>query len=99
MPNQKSMDESRAFNTALDKVLRLSGLVNRELYLRFRDAYTYQAASTVHWVEAELEILLCRIDQGLPVSLFSPTANEQDLVETRAAFEQWVEANFPGIRD
>jgi len=75
--------------------LRSNGVVDRELYLRLREAYTFQAASTVDWVEVKLGVLLDRVDQGVSVSLFSPVSNDQVVVETRSAFEQWAEAVFP----
>lgn len=96
MPNQHSMDEARAFNAALDRSLRSNGTVDRELYLRLRDAYTFQAASSVGWVEAKLRVLLGRVDQGMSLSLFSPMSNDQAVVENKSAFEQWAETNFPG---
>lgn len=96
MPDQKAMDEARAFNAALDNALRTSGLVDRDLFLQLRDAFTYQAASTVGWVAAKLKVLRGRLGQGLPLTLYSPVANGQIVMDTTLAFEEWAESNFPG---
>jgi len=95
MPSQQSIEEARASNLALDEALRSHGEVDREFYLRLRDAYTYQTASTVGWVEARLKVLRERIDQGYSLALFMPASGEQVVVDGMALFELWAKANFP----
>lgn len=72
MPSQQSVEEARASNAALDEALRSNGVVDRELYLRLCDMHSYQAASTVAWVEGRLKMLRGRIDHGQSLALFVP---------------------------
>lgn len=95
MPSQHSVEESRASNAALDKALASNGVVDRELFLRFCDAYSYQAASSVGWVEGRLRVLLGRIHQGQSLELFAPEFGRPIVVDGMAVFERWARAYFP----
>lgn len=90
MPSQQSMEEARASNAALDEALGSYGVVDHELYLRLRDAYTYQVASSVDWVVARLKVLRGRVDQGHSLALFMPASGEQAVVEETAVFGRWA---------
>jgi hypothetical protein len=95
MPSQHSVEEASASNAALDQALALNGVVDRELFLRFRDAHSYQAASTVGWVEGRLRVLRGRIDQGQSVELFVPESGGAMVVDGMAVFERWARTYFP----
>jgi len=95
MPSQHSVEESRASNAALDKALASNGVVDRDLFFRFCDAYSYQAASTVGWVEGRLRVLRGRIDQGQSLALFVPESGGPIVVDVIGQFEQWARAYFP----
>jgi hypothetical protein len=95
MPGQHSVEDSRSSHAALDKALASSGVVDRELFLRFRDAYGYQSASTVGWVEGRLRVLRGRIDQGQSVELFVPESGGPMVVDAMAVFERWARTYFP----
>ena len=45
-----------AFNRQLDNHLSTTGIVDNDLYQRFKEAYSYDAATTVTWVREKLTI-------------------------------------------
>ncbi len=95
MPWQHSVEQARAFNAALDEALHSNGEVDRELFLRFCDAHSYQAASTVGCVEGRLRVLRGRIDQGQSLKLFVPESGGPVVIDVMGQFEQWARAHFP----
>lgn len=97
MPDQKSMDDARKWNADIDAALKSVGIVDESLYLRLLDAYGYDAASTVGWVEAKMRVLLDRVRQGKELSLFAPSLREQKSARTELELRTWVGQHFPGL--
>lgn len=95
--DQKSMDDARKWNAEIDVALRSRGLVDQSFYLRLSEAYRYDAASTVSWVEAKMRVLLDRVRQGKDLSLFAPLVEDQKSVQSELEFRSWVAENFPGL--
>ncbi len=91
------MDAIR-YNKELDESLEKDGNISEELYFKLLEAYRYDAASTVGWVEAKLKVLRRRLSAGQPLYLFNATTKSQTVVVTLEIYETWVETNFPGVR-
>jgi hypothetical protein len=98
MPDQNSKDEARRWNAELDAALQSGGIVDQPLYLRFLEAYRYDAASSVGWVEAKIRVLLDRVRQGEGLSLFAPSLREQRPVRNEVDLRVWIVENFPGLK-
>lgn len=96
-PEPKSMDEARQWNAELDAVLQSVGVVDHALCLRFLEAYGYNAASSVGWVEAKMRVLLARVRQGKNLSVFDPSLRTQNLAHSEAELRAWIGENFPGL--
>jgi hypothetical protein len=86
------------YNAQLDKTLAESGVVDRELFAKLRDAYSYDAASTVAWVEAKLNVLQRRVSNEQALSLFTPKLDTPMIVVSVSEFSAWVQKHFPGVR-
>jgi hypothetical protein len=97
MPDQKSKDEARRWNAELDAALLSGGVVDQSLYLQFLEAYRYDAATSVGWVEAKMRVLLGRVRQDRDLSLFAPLLREQTQVRSEADFRAWIRENFAGL--
>jgi len=89
---------AQQYNTQLDKALAENGMVDHELFAKFREAYNYDAASTVAWVEAKLRVLHHRVSNEQSLSLFSPKLNAPLVVASVSEFTAWVQSHFPGVR-
>lgn len=87
-----------AFNREFDNHLATTGLVDQELYRRLMEAYRYDAASTVNWVDAKLTILRDRMQQGRPLELFQPTQSRTVAVSSMEDLLQWIDMYFPSAR-
>jgi hypothetical protein len=92
------MAQMRFGNTHLDNVLRSEGVVDHALYMRFAQAYGHEAASTVAWIEGRLKVLLTRLRQGKPLSLYMPDAGLQVKVQSSEDFHAWVSKHFPNLK-
>ena len=92
-----SMD-AQEYNAQLDKALAKEGVVDHELFVKLRDAYSYDAASTVAWVEAKLRVLQHRVSTGQSLSLFAPKLKTSITVASASEFAAWVQSYFPGVR-
>lgn len=97
MPEQKLMDEARKWNAELDTSLQSEGVVDQALHLRLLEAYRYDAASSVAWVEAKMRVLLGRVRQGKDLSLFDPSLREQRVAHSELELRSWIGENFPGL--
>ena len=84
-----------AFNKQLDSQLMANGEVGQELFFKFAEAHSYDAASTVGWLEAKLRVLQSRLSKGEPLSLYDRTSKSQLSVATTSEFKSWVSGNFP----
>lgn len=85
------------YNKELDASLRKHGIIDRELFLKMRAAYLYDAASTVGWVEAKLKVLAVRLESGKPLMLADSNGQSVDPVLSLVEFQDWVQRNFPGV--
>jgi hypothetical protein len=83
------------FNRQLDNELSSSGEVTPELFAQFTDAYTYDAASTVGWVQAKLSVLQARLKSGAALSLYEPSSGTATVTTSQSEFSQWVARHFP----
>ena len=90
--------DAQQYNEQLDKALSEKGMVDHNLFAKLREAYNYDAASTVGWVEAKLRVLQNRVNNGQPLSLFVPRLNTLANVVSVSEFGAWVQSHFPGIR-
>lgn len=86
-------------NEALDNLLRATGVVDREVFLRLKEAYDYDSASTVGWVEARLRVLASRLDSGTSLLLYDPIGGGQTAVVNRSEFKQWAVVSFPVVAE
>lgn len=87
------------FNQQLDAKLARDGIVDEALLRKFLDAYSYDAATTASWVSGKIAILRNRLLVGDALSIHSVDHKGPVEFETIAAFDEWVQAYFPGIID
>jgi hypothetical protein len=87
-----------SFNRQLDQHLLGTGVVDSELFRRLTEAYIYDAASTVDWVRAKLEVLQARLEQGQALDLFDPSQGKAVSVSSRHGFLRWINQHFPLAR-
>ena len=87
--------EVQHWNQELDALLESTGAVNKDLFLQFADAYSYDAASSVGWLEAKLLVLQSRLRDGRSLELYSPSLEGPVAVTSVAAFVQWMTQHFP----
>jgi hypothetical protein len=97
MQDKQAMDDAVKWNAELDARLQSSGEVDHALYLRFAEAYGYDSASSVGWVQGKVKVLLERVRQAKSLSLFDPSTRDQILIQGELAFRKWVSRNFPGL--
>lgn len=90
MPTQAAMDAAIAMNAELDYSLSVTGVVDRRLYFRLVEAYRYDAASTVGWVQARLKILHDRVARGESLSLFDPATECQIDAKSEDQLRAWL---------
>jgi hypothetical protein len=87
--------DAQQFNREMDARLSLSGIVDRQTFLQFSDAHSYNTASTVGWLEAKLRVLQSRIQRGEGLELYVPALGEMAPVTTFDAFALWACEHFP----
>jgi hypothetical protein len=90
--------DAQQYNAQLDKALAENGVIDHELFAKLREAYNYDAASTVAWVEAKLRVLQHRVSNEQSLSLFVPKLNTPLVVASASEFAAWVQSHFPGVR-
>lgn len=83
------------FNRDLDQQLTRSGAVDSGLFAKLMDAYTYDAASTVGWVQAKLAVLQKRLETGATLLLHEPAQGQAVAVSSHAHFLLWIRKHFP----
>lgn len=84
-------------NEALDNLLCAAGEVDAGVFRQLKEAYDYDSASTVGWVEGRLRVLAVRLDCGEGLSLHDPTSGCQIAINNRSEFKQWAVENFPVV--
>jgi hypothetical protein len=89
--------DAPTFNRRLDQKLAKTGAVDEAVFIQLRDAYTYQAATTVKWVEAKLTILAKHLSSGSQLQLYEPAEKSQHSVASKEQFAVWVQRHFPGV--
>lgn len=87
---------ARRWNRRLDARLAATGVVDRELFGRFVDAYGYDAASTVQWLEAKLGVLARRLRDGGGLTLYDPRSRAMIDVRTHEDLLSWIGLHLPG---
>lgn len=97
MADQKTMEEARTWNADVDAALQSGGVVDRSLYLQLLEAYRYDTASSVGWVEAKMKVLLDRVRRGKELSLFVASMQEQKLIGSEEELQPWIGENFPSL--
>lgn len=90
--------EVQRWNQELDALLESTGTVDRNLFLQFADAHSYDAASSVGWLEAKLGVLQSRLCSGRRLDLYSPSLESTVPVASIEDFAQWVARHFPAAR-
>jgi len=90
--------DAPTYNQELDAYLSSTGVVDATLYAKLAEAYAYDAASSVGWVEAKLRILAARVKRGDLVTLYEPTTQQATAATSEGAFVVWVKKHFPGAR-
>jgi hypothetical protein len=86
------------FNRQLDERLMREGTVDAQLFVDLHDAYAYDAASSVGWLEAKVAVLHRRLVAGGRLQLFESDCDEPVAAETVQDFEAWVRRHFPIAR-
>ncbi|MDM0078643.1 hypothetical protein QTH90_29845 [Variovorax sp. J2P1-59] len=87
--------EVQRWNQELDALLESTGAVDRDLFLQFADAHSYDAASSVGWLEAKLNVLQSRLRSGRPLDLYSPSLESAVRAVSMEDFALWVTRHFP----
>lgn len=90
--------DAAQWNKQLDAQLLSSGVVSRELWARLKEAYGYDAATSVSWVESKLAVLAERLMHGQTASLYVPNSGEPQICSSLAELQAWVSDQLPGVR-
>jgi len=87
-------EEAKKYNEELDKILKETKILTRELFEKFYDAYSYDTPTTHDWLINKLKIIKERLGKGdtLPVENSKIILNKDNFLE-------WVELEFPGCTD
>src|SRR5688500_16533801 len=88
------MDAQR-LNREMDGLLPSTGVVDEEIFLQLADAHSYDAASTVGWVEAKLLVLHARLSRGKSLELYVPSLGRTTSITSADSFAQWARQHFP----
>jgi hypothetical protein len=84
------------YNRQLDTWLAESGRIDASLFADLRDAYAYDAASTVGWVGAKLSVLQSRLVRGLTLSLYESAHSQGLTISSLEEYQDYVRRHFPG---
>ncbi|MBK8869825.1 MAG: hypothetical protein IPN19_01955 [Elusimicrobia bacterium] len=87
-------NENREKNRIIDDRLRSSGIVDSQLLASFDEAYNYEAASTINWLIAKLQILKdVLVHAGtLKIESFKQISDVEE-------FKAWLRERYPDIAD
>ena len=96
-PENKPEESAHEYNKKLDAYLSQAGIVDSEMFSRFNDAYGYNSASTIGWLNSKLNILRNRLSQRKSLSIYNPNLKEQFKTSSTKEFNAWVNENFPQI--
>ena len=96
-PEIRPEESAQEYNKKLDAYLFQTGIVDFEIFSRFNDAYGYNAASTIGWLNSKLNILRNRLSQRKPLSIYNPNLKRQFQISSSKDFNAWVNENFPKI--
>ncbi|MGH8779475.1 hypothetical protein [Paraburkholderia sp.] len=91
------LSDAHAFNEKLDRLLEREGRVDRDTWASFIDAYGYDAATTISWLQAKLNILKRRLEDGGSIYLWDAANSRQIDCVTVQQFNDWVSVHFPSI--
>ena len=86
--------ESKQYNADLDKLISETKIISRNLLEQFRDAYTYDSATTYSWLVKKLTIIKNRLEREDKICL-----EDSELVLDKNNFLKWIELNFPFLKN
>jgi len=96
---QSAIARATEYNLRLDKVLRETGVVSRELFTDFAAVQSDPNASSVGWLEAKLRLLSARVSTGASLALYEPTDGTFKTVGKLPEFVDWANQHFPIARN
>lgn len=80
--------EIQRWNQELDALLESTGVVNKDLFIQFADAHSFDVASSVGWLEAKLHVLQSRLRNGCSLELYARSLEGPVAVTSTEAFAQ-----------
>lgn len=87
--------EVQRWNQELDTLLESTGVVNKDLFIQFADAHSYDVASSIGWLDAKLHVLQSRLRNGCSLLLYAQSLERPVTVTSMEDFAQWVTQHFP----
>jgi hypothetical protein len=90
--------DAHTHNRELDEQLSHTGIVDAALCAKLAEAYSYDSASTVGWVEAKLHVLAERLMRGDQLHLFEPAQQQPLAITSDRDFAIWAKRHFPVAR-
>ncbi len=87
-----------AWNREMDASLASTGVVDQEVFRRFLEAHAYDAASTVGWLEAKLQVLRARLVRGGTLTVHAPPHDDLVAITASDDLASWVAKYFPSAR-
>ena len=82
----------------MDASLASTGVVDQEVFRRFREAHDYDAASTAGWLEAKLRVLQARLARGGTLAVHAPPRDDLVVITASEELASWVARYFPNAR-
>ncbi len=87
-------DRRALYNLILDEGLKAHGVLDEALAQALRDAFAYEAATSVGWAEHKLAILRERLRNGATVHAFDPALKRLRTIATAEEFDAYVVSSF-----
>lgn len=87
-------NNSVEYNEHLDKLLKETKVLTKEMLERFYDAYTYDTATTNNWLAKKLKIIKGRLENGDTLAL----ENDKRVLD-KENFLDWIESEYPNMRN
>lgn len=89
----KDNANSVKYNNDLDKQLKKTKVLTKDLFEQFYDAYSYDTATTYNWLIKKLKILKERLMNGESLQI----ENTKNLLN-KENFLDWIESEFPNTK-
>lgn len=96
-PDPNLTESVQEYNQRLDAYLLATGIVDSELYASLQGAYSYDAASTIGWLNSKFSVLTSRLKLKKSLYLYDPDSLTQIEIHTASEFNNWVKLRFPNI--